>query len=679
MVAKFTQKELEALEAQIELKSYQGFQAAVGPATGLPRLTTEQEKDLKLGRERCCPLVWNFFEKAAPSVKQRLFSQTVINAILTPNGIDRYELVCNNLTSFMLGNREGAGPKEKQAFNTFKYYKELSVEAMRYFWTHFEKSEYFGFSTSAYEQWFSSLKLGLYSAPERVLSGVGNLNYPDLNPAIRSGAISGSEEYSPRLEALKAYLEVIYELRVKSQLLDLLIRNVPKTGSNPNVSMGQWEKFVNSTRQGLRNKFGSVKGDRLFKKMFGSDNPTAPTSQTDFNAIQNEVLEQMAQAILREQMGGDPLEEPAPKEKDAFKRDYAAEQKEREAREKENQRQREREQAENDWGNVSHEFKNNPNLVKSWTEKGFTKAQAKEWIDIGLKPKESEYAQFLRDIKKLTPEAVLNSSQDFEKEYQEWVKKPPEEKAPKTPSRSPSPSRKAAQDQAEGKETSPPKHTGFNSSDLNDALNGLTGAIAEDKKGNPTFDGSLPPKNIDMAGQLTKEEIKNLPWLCVGFNLREKPAWSAFSPHSIPFGGGGSGDYVTLLLELYEVEINKSGSGKSRNFSDVLHNFFWAKNLGTETNPIKGFTRLVRDELLPNGTKHFSSKFYGFDESGNLLFTGKRADDVRAEKNGWNDWPFYRNKLQSKYLIEIGVPGVQQKSYRFTTFYKRSRQSLRPR
>jgi hypothetical protein len=30
----------------------------------------------------------------------------------------------------MLGSRDDAGPKEKQAFNAFKYYKELSVEAI---------------------------------------------------------------------------------------------------------------------------------------------------------------------------------------------------------------------------------------------------------------------------------------------------------------------------------------------------------------------------------------------------------------------------------------------------------------------------------------------------------------------------------------------------------------------
>jgi hypothetical protein len=39
--------------------------------------------------------------------------------------------------------------------------------------------------------------------------------------------------------------------------------------------------------------------------MFGSDNPNAPTSQGDFNQIQNEILNKFCQAILAEQLGQD--------------------------------------------------------------------------------------------------------------------------------------------------------------------------------------------------------------------------------------------------------------------------------------------------------------------------------------------------------------------------------------
>jgi len=132
----------------------------------------------------------------------------------------------------MLGKRDDAGPREKQAFKNFKYYKELSTEAFRYFSTHFRNSEYFGFATSAYEQWFASLRLGLYSAPDLVLSGVGNLNLPELNPRTTGSG----EQHSPRLEALKKYLKVIYKLRIRCQLLDLLVRQAPKTGNSANVS-----------------------------------------------------------------------------------------------------------------------------------------------------------------------------------------------------------------------------------------------------------------------------------------------------------------------------------------------------------------------------------------------------------------------------------------------------------
>jgi len=52
----------------------------------------------------------------------------------------------------MLGARDGAGPQEKQAYRNFKYIKELSVEAMKYFSDHFANTDFFGFASSAYEQ-----------------------------------------------------------------------------------------------------------------------------------------------------------------------------------------------------------------------------------------------------------------------------------------------------------------------------------------------------------------------------------------------------------------------------------------------------------------------------------------------------------------------------------------------
>jgi tRNA U34 2-thiouridine synthase MnmA/TrmU len=57
MVSKFTEQELQRLENEQELKIYQEFQRAVGPTTGLPRLTLGQEKDFKVGNLKCSPLV----------------------------------------------------------------------------------------------------------------------------------------------------------------------------------------------------------------------------------------------------------------------------------------------------------------------------------------------------------------------------------------------------------------------------------------------------------------------------------------------------------------------------------------------------------------------------------------------------------------------------------------------
>jgi hypothetical protein len=39
--------------------------------------------------------------------------------------------------------------------------------------------------------------------------------------------------------------------------------------------------------------------------MFGSDKPTAPTNQSDFSTIQEDILNKISQAILAEQLGQD--------------------------------------------------------------------------------------------------------------------------------------------------------------------------------------------------------------------------------------------------------------------------------------------------------------------------------------------------------------------------------------
>jgi hypothetical protein len=56
MFSKLTDKELQKLEAEVELKIYKDFQAQ-NPQLGLPTLTAEQERQILLGNERCSPLI----------------------------------------------------------------------------------------------------------------------------------------------------------------------------------------------------------------------------------------------------------------------------------------------------------------------------------------------------------------------------------------------------------------------------------------------------------------------------------------------------------------------------------------------------------------------------------------------------------------------------------------------
>jgi hypothetical protein len=59
-----------------------------------------------------------------------------------------------------------------------------------------------------------------------------------------------------------------------------------------------------------------------------------------------------------------------------------------------------------DWKNIHSNFA--PELIQQWQSHNFTLLQCKEWLDVGLKITDTNYAQWLRDIKQLTPEQVLN-------------------------------------------------------------------------------------------------------------------------------------------------------------------------------------------------------------------------------------------------------------------------------
>ena len=64
-----------------------------------------------------------------------------------------------------------------------------------------------------------------------------------------------------------------------------------------------------------------------------------------------------------------------------------------------------------EWWLISFEFKN-PTLIEQW-KLNFTYQQTQDWIKIGLQPTDYALASWLQNIKKLTPEATLNT-QDFE-------------------------------------------------------------------------------------------------------------------------------------------------------------------------------------------------------------------------------------------------------------------------
>ncbi len=66
-----------------------------------------------------------------------------------------------------------------------------------------------------------------------------------------------------------------------------------------------------------------------------------------------------------------------------------------------------------DWSNISSDFANNEEgqgYKRRWIRAGFTYQSCKEWIDIGLKANNADFAfaAWLREKKKITPNQVLN-------------------------------------------------------------------------------------------------------------------------------------------------------------------------------------------------------------------------------------------------------------------------------
>jgi chromosome segregation ATPase len=58
------------------------------------------------------------------------------------------------------------------------------------------------------------------------------------------------------------------------------------------------------------------------------------------------------------------------------------------------------------WNNISPGF--TPEIKKQWKEKGFSREECSDWINIGLKPNKADYAAWLRDVKRVNSDWVLD-------------------------------------------------------------------------------------------------------------------------------------------------------------------------------------------------------------------------------------------------------------------------------
>ena len=61
-------------------------------------------------------------------------------------------------------------------------------------------------------------------------------------------------------------------------------------------------------------------------------------------------------------------------------------------------------------------------ITGKWKKSSFSRSQAREWLDVGMEKEDNDLCAWLRDIRKLTPEIVLNNyeKKDLEKEYNRY-------------------------------------------------------------------------------------------------------------------------------------------------------------------------------------------------------------------------------------------------------------------
>jgi hypothetical protein len=102
-----------------------------------------------------------------------------------------------------------------------------------------------------------------------------------------------------------------------------------------------------------------------------------------------------------------------------------SEERQRRQREEAEKKRREAELAkENNWQNHGNPFLGfTPKLTQAWKNKGFSKDNCQEWLNIGLKAKDYDFAKYLSDNLECTPEEIFNcdaSLSDLREQYTEY-------------------------------------------------------------------------------------------------------------------------------------------------------------------------------------------------------------------------------------------------------------------
>ena len=76
--------------------------------------------------------------------------------------------------------------------------------------------------------------------------------------------------------------------------------------------------------------------------------------------------------------------------------------------------------SEEDWENIHHDF--TPELIQRWQEYNFSYEETRDWINIGIGITSAELCAWLRDIKGVNAEEVLNQGniEELQRECQQY-------------------------------------------------------------------------------------------------------------------------------------------------------------------------------------------------------------------------------------------------------------------